>query len=299
MELSGFSREQLDKAVASLLKFSGAQDRSSQLLEEDELLHLVVALKKAPAGPRKDKPIRLPLPHPLWSAEGAEVCLFVKDHKGEGHKAAKARLAKFTANGGVAKVVGLSKLRTKYESHEAKRGLCGAYDLFLADDRVLPSLPKLLGKAFFRRKKQPLPVDLRAPDFPRQVAAALASTYMTPPTGTCVSVRVARSGMPADAVAANALAALRGVVGAVPKRWANVQAVYLKTSESVALPVYQVLPDAPVKIPGAAGAGGGEAEARAGGGEEARTGGEGGDEAPPAGRAQRKQQRGAARAARR
>jgi ribosome biogenesis protein UTP30 len=43
-------------------------------------------------------------------------------------------------------VIGLSKLRTKYESHEAKRQLCGLYDLFLADDRVLPSLPKLIGK---------------------------------------------------------------------------------------------------------------------------------------------------------
>lgn len=42
-------------------------------------------------------------------------------------------------------VIGTSKLRTKYESHEAKRNLCKAYDLFLADDRVLPSLPKLIG----------------------------------------------------------------------------------------------------------------------------------------------------------
>ena len=141
---------------------------------------------------------------------------------------------------------------------------------------------------------------------------------MVPPSGTCVSVRVARSSMPADAVAANALAALQGVVKHIPKKWANVQvrgrgrgvivlggcwlwlllcgrlqavlrrslssdrwsdrwlqmavcvtspattpryqhfillhalaaaqAVYLKTNESVALPVYQVLPDAPTKI---------------------------------------------------
>ena len=42
-------------------------------------------------------------------------------------------------------VVGVSKLRTKYESHEAKRILAGAYDLFVADERVIPSLPKLLG----------------------------------------------------------------------------------------------------------------------------------------------------------
>ena len=42
-------------------------------------------------------------------------------------------------------VVGLSKLKTKYESHEAKRQLCNSYDLFAADERILPSLPKLLG----------------------------------------------------------------------------------------------------------------------------------------------------------
>ena len=44
-----------------------------------------------------------------------------------------------------AQVVGMSKLRTKYESHEAKRALCAAYDLFLADERIIPVLPKLLG----------------------------------------------------------------------------------------------------------------------------------------------------------
>ena len=45
------------------------------------------------------------------------------------------------------KVIGISKLKAKYESHEAKRNLCSEYDLFLADNRVLPVLPKLLGEA--------------------------------------------------------------------------------------------------------------------------------------------------------
>ena len=47
----------------------------------------------------------------------------------------------------MAKIVGLSKLRRKYEAHEAKRQLCATYDLFLADDRILPSLPKLIGES--------------------------------------------------------------------------------------------------------------------------------------------------------
>jgi ribosome biogenesis protein UTP30 len=46
-----------------------------------------------------------------------------------------------------AQVIGVSKLRSKYESHEAKRALCAAYDLFLADERIVPVLPKLLGES--------------------------------------------------------------------------------------------------------------------------------------------------------
>lgn len=63
---------------------------------------------------------------------------------GEGHKAAKSKVREERV-AGISKVVGLSKLRTKYESHEAKRQLCNSYDLFAADERILPSLPKLLG----------------------------------------------------------------------------------------------------------------------------------------------------------
>ncbi len=48
---------------------------------------------------------------------------------------------------GVKKVIGILKPKANYESHEAKRNLCSEYDVFLADDRILWILPKLLGKA--------------------------------------------------------------------------------------------------------------------------------------------------------
>lgn len=48
---------------------------------------------------------------------------------------------------GVAKVIGISKLKGKYEPFEAKRQLCNSYDLFVADDRIIPSLPKLIGES--------------------------------------------------------------------------------------------------------------------------------------------------------
>lgn len=142
-----------------------------------------------------------------------------------------------------------------------------------------PPASRGTGKSFFKKKKQPIPVDLKASDFPgtapaeavsvlalnsrqlltaaaslvgslirlpqtaaatqpiphapavaaapclltAQVKSAVEATYMVPPSGTCVSVRVARSSMPADAIAANTLAALQGVVKNIPKKWANVQ----------------------------------------------------------------------------
>ncbi len=78
-----------------------------------QMLYLQLSLKTMPLQSRKDKPVRLPLPHPIFSPDGAEICLFVKDHQGEGHKEAKRRLERFERKGGITKVVGISKLKTK------------------------------------------------------------------------------------------------------------------------------------------------------------------------------------------
>ena len=53
----------------------------------------------------------------------------------------------------VSRVVGITKLKGKFKPFEARRLLLKENDLFLADDRVIPLLPPLLGKAFFNAKK--------------------------------------------------------------------------------------------------------------------------------------------------
>lgn len=40
----------------------------------------------------------------------------------------------------------------------------------------------------------------------------------------------------------------QGAVAHIPKKWTGVQGLFLKTSDSVALPIYQTLPDAQQKI---------------------------------------------------
>lgn len=78
-----------------------------------------------------------------------EICLFVKDPQRE----YKDLIHSLGLDHVITKVIGISKLRKKYKEYEAKRLLCNSYDLFLADDRVLPLLPKLLGKTFFAKKR--------------------------------------------------------------------------------------------------------------------------------------------------
>lgn len=45
------------------------------------------------------------------------------------------------------------------------------------------------GKTFFKKKKQPIPVDLTKADWGAQVARACAATYMYPASGSSLSIR--------------------------------------------------------------------------------------------------------------
>lgn len=120
-----------------------------------------------------------PLKHSIVAPD-AEVCLFVKDPQKDYKRLLEEKQVK-----AVNKVIGVSKLRAKYKPYEAKRQLCASYGMFLADARVVTVLPKLLGKSFFLKKKQPIPVDMTKADLKKEIARAIGSTYMHQTTGTC------------------------------------------------------------------------------------------------------------------
>lgn len=58
------------------------------------------------------------------------------------------------------KSMSIKKLK-KLTTYEQKRALCDEYELFLSDSRVVELLPKLIGKSFFLKKKQPYVVDVK------------------------------------------------------------------------------------------------------------------------------------------
>ena len=243
---SRVDKAQIQKAIAALRLHLDKvkQEKEKDPLFEDECddaYSVLISLRTQPVGSAKSnakmKAIRIP--HSMVNLETAELCLIVKDNDGKGHKEAKLKVESMGEDkAGIAKVLGVSKLRNNYKPHEAKRKLCDSYDLFLADERVIPVLPKLLGKTFFKKKRQPIPVDLTKKDWAKEIRSKTSATYLSLSSGTCVRVKTGTSAMSVEDVVENTAVAIEGAVKHIPRRWGNIQSIFVKCNETVALPLY-------------------------------------------------------------
>nr|GEV33555.1 ribosomal L1 domain-containing protein 1-like [Tanacetum cinerariifolium] len=102
-------------------------------------------------------------------------------------------------------------------------------------------------KCFFRSNKLPLGVDLSHKNWKEQIERGSKAGLLSFGSGTCSVVRVARVGMDKGEIVKNVNA---GVLGFVPKKILGVRSLHLKFSGSVALPLYQSLPDIKLRIEG-------------------------------------------------
>ncbi|XP_023521630.1 ribosomal L1 domain-containing protein 1-like [Cucurbita pepo subsp. pepo] len=239
-------RETAEKAVESLLQWRSSKREKPQLLDQEDFLYLVVTLKKIPPKGRTN-PYKIPLPHPLRS-ESSELCLIIDDRTKSNLTKDDARKKIQSENIPISKVIKLSKLKSDYRPFEAKRKLCDSYDMFFADDRVIPMLPSLLGKHFFKKKKIPVPLNLRHKNWKEQIEKSCSSGLLYLRRGTCSVVKVAKTSMEVEEIVNNVIAAIDGIAEIVPKKWSNVQSFHLKVLESIALPLYQTVPELKMKI---------------------------------------------------
>jgi ribosome biogenesis protein UTP30 len=86
--------------------------------------------------------------HPIVDPRESPICLITKDPQREYKDLLEANNIRF-----ISRVVGVTKLKGKFKPYEARRMLLKENGLFLADERVVPLLPGLLGKKFFDAKK--------------------------------------------------------------------------------------------------------------------------------------------------
>ncbi|KAB5532487.1 hypothetical protein DKX38_019157 [Salix brachista] len=254
---SGFSPKFVDKAVNALLKWRSSKlnTQKPQLLEHDEFVYLILTLKKIPhKGVSRINAHKIPLPYPLTNplTEAPELCLIIDDRPKSGLNKDAAKKKIQNDNIPISKIIKISKLKTDYRPFEAKRKLCDSYDMFFADKRVVPLLPKMLGKQFFKKKKIPMTVDLKHSNWKEQIDKACGSALLFLRTGTCSVMKVGRVSMSREEISKNVMAAINGIAEIVPRKWGGIRSFHLKLLDSLALPVYQAVPDLKLKIDGGA-----------------------------------------------
>ena len=177
------------------------------------------------------------IPNTLYGQDGCEICVFTKDPSEE--FAAKIKEANVD---GVNKSYSVKELRQEFKQYKDKRDLLSEFDLFLADDRIIPLLPQLLGVKFFKKKKHPAPISFTKGNLAKQLEANRDSTFMHL-TGSQLLVKIGKTDMKKSQIIENIMAALPAIVDKIPKKWKGVQGVFLKTTSSIALPIYSSLPD--------------------------------------------------------
>jgi len=246
----------LGKAVAALLKHhneggAGEDSGKKALLGNDLPIHVHFTLERIPQQ-TSSKPHRVEIPHPLHKLGGddamdvddgldeVEVCIIVKDDSKEYVQEMIENFPTYLSH--IKKVLTLTSLRKKYTQYKDRRDLLKRYNFFMADDRILPMVGKALGKNFFQEKKQPIPIKItRKEALPYAVKKCLSSTFLWVSPGSCLSVKAGTTGMPMEHLVKNVAAICAkegGAVGHIPRRWSNITAINIKTSQSVALPVY-------------------------------------------------------------
>ena len=164
----------------------------------------------------------------------------------------------------IQRVIGLSKLKARYNSYESRRQLLSEHDIFLADDRIVTELPKLLGKAFYKGTKRPVPFSagsarqrgitpkrLPLPNETKSkpVASAIQVAQEIEKTISCAqvnlspsataSVHVGLSNFTPTQLRDNIEAVVNGMVEKyIPQGWRNIRSLHIKGPNTMALPVW-------------------------------------------------------------
>ncbi|NXL43195.1 RL1D1 protein, partial [Podilymbus podiceps] len=230
---------QVKKAVEALLAFTRSKAKGDALLlNESENVHLLVTVWKVP---RVSQVIKIPLPHGI-RPETAEVCLFTKDEPNLSAEQTENLYRKLLIQNGirsVSQIISYKTLKKEYKPFEAKRRLLNRFDLFLSDDRIRRLLPSHLGKHFYERKKAPLSVNLKSRNLAKELEKHIQGTTL-PVTnkGCCYTARIGHTGMQADEILDNVIAAAEVIAKKLPKNWKNIKILHLKTLKSVALPIF-------------------------------------------------------------
>ncbi|KAI9651210.1 proteasome-interacting protein cic1 [Ciborinia camelliae] len=270
--------DQVLKASAALLKHissseaekakkAGAQNLLAQNDDDDAEstpVWLTLTTKKHIIDKTKLKPFKVAVPNPLNTSSTTTICLIVADPQRTYKDIVASPAFPAELSKRIIKVVGVDKLKKKYRQYEAQRKLFAEHDIFLADDRVITLLPKILGKTFYKSTtKRPIPISIQAEAprsegkriarakgedapkaaEPKKIAAeiekAISSALVTLSSSTNSAIRIGYASWDAAKLAQNLEVVINTVIEKyVPKNWRGIRSIHVKGPETMSLPIW-------------------------------------------------------------
>ena len=264
---------QTDKAARdpTIEKPSLFADADDNDVEDDVPIWVVLTTKKHVIDKERLKPGKIFLPHPILdtSDSNLRICLITADPQRTYKELIEHPSFPLDVAKKVGRVIGITKLKAKYKSFESRRQLLSEYDVFIADDRIITYLPKVLGKVFYNRgTKRPVPISLegkrqnfdeqgnkrrklseggskvvksevKPADVAKEIERTLSSALVHLAPSTTTAVKVGRASMEPQQLQENVETVTQGLVERyVPQKWKNLRAVHIKGPETAALPIW-------------------------------------------------------------
>ena len=225
---------------------------------------LTFTTKRHIADKARLQPGKIVLPNPLNTDESSTICLITADPQRAYKDIVTSEEFPAALGKRITRVIDLGKLKAKYGQYEAQRKLFSEHEIFLADDRIINRLPKVLGKTFYKTtQKRPVPVSLQAKapkvagkrtkrvktegtvnagtpaEIAKEVEKAVGAALVSLAPSTNTAIRIGYSGWTADQIAENVDTVVKAMVEKwVPQKWRNLKSVYIKGPETTALPIW-------------------------------------------------------------
>ena len=257
-------KRKAEKASTKNLLTTGKDSSDDEDSAEAESIWLIITTKTHVIDKKRLKPGKISLPHSLNRSSSAAVCLITPDPQ-RSYKDIISHPSFPSSLASQIRVLGLSKIKARYKSFESRRQLVAQYDVFLADERVIPLLAPLLGKAIYASSKRPVPVRLEAErpkddsgkhvkapksadgkaalgtpaSVAREIEKALSSARVQLAPSTTTAVRIGYSNFSPEELADNVAAVVDGMQARfITKGWRNIRGLHIKGPNTTALPIW-------------------------------------------------------------
>ncbi|XP_011873513.1 PREDICTED: ribosomal L1 domain-containing protein CG13096 [Vollenhovia emeryi] len=247
--LKELSKKQILQCISAIFHLTQEQlkETNNLLAEEAQPIFVQVTSVKVPQMPRRQ--MRILLPYSIVAPDD-EVALLVCDLQ-RGRKKDYEPTVEYYRDllqkhgcTCVNEIIPMNRIKTEFDQFELKKKLLASYDHFLVDGRIAGHMSHLLGKHFTKKRKLPTSIKIESKDLKHEIDYALRKTSMLLHShGDTHMMQIGNTSMDKKHILKNILAACKKLSKNYPGGWANIRALRLKGTTTLALPFYMTLKD--------------------------------------------------------